>query len=144
MEVLIAYFPIFGLAQVLFQPFVGRLGDRLGRARSMISGTAIAAVSLVVALAPGFAAFTIAAVIYAIAQSLVMATVSALTMERAPKHRLGSAMATYSVGFQVATGISSLAWGTMIASVGFGWVFAVALGLQLLTMALAIRFLVRR
>jgi MFS family permease len=143
-EVLIAYFPIFGLAQVLFQPFVGRLGDRLGRARSMISGATIAAVGLLVAMIPGFATFTAAAVIYAIAQSLVMATVSALTMERAPKHRLGSAMATYSVGFQVATGISSLAWGAMINSVGFGWVFAAALALQVLTIALALRFLMRR
>lgn len=135
-EVLIAYFPIWGLAQVISQPYAGRLGDRLGRARSMVLGSAVASAALLVALIPGFVTFTIAAVLYAVSQSLVMATISALTMERAPKHRLGSAMATYSVGYQVATGLSSLLWGAMIATLGFTWVFVVALGFQALTIGL--------
>jgi MFS family permease len=136
-EVLIAYFPIWGLAQVVSQPFAGRLGDRLGRVRSMVLGCVVASAALLVALVPGIETFTIAAILYAFSQSLVMATISALTMERAPRHRLGSAMATYSVGYQVATGISSLLWGTMITTVGFTWVFIVALGFQLLTIGLA-------
>jgi predicted MFS family arabinose efflux permease len=54
-------------------------------------------------------------------------------MERAPKDRLGSAMATYTMGYQVATGLSSLLWGALITSLGFASVFATASLLQLLT-----------
>ena len=141
-EVLIAYFPIWGLAQVVSQPYAGRLGDQLGRGRSMVLGAVIAAAALAIALVPGFVTFTIAAVLYATSQSLVMATISALTMERAPKGRLGSAMATYSLGYQVATGLSSLLWGAMITGVGFESVFIVALVLQGLTIGL-VRALLR-
>jgi MFS family permease len=136
LEVLIAYFPILGLAQVIPQPFVGRLADRLGRPRSLLLGCVVSCAGLAIGLLPGVVPFTVAAVVYAVAQSLVMATVSALTMERAPAHRVGSAMATYSLGYQVATASSSLLWGAIIATAGFPTLFAVALGLQVLTIVL--------
>ena len=74
-------------------------------------------------------------------QSLVNPTISALVIERAPRHRLGSAMATYSIGYQFSTGTSSILWGAIITNFGFTWLFVVAAGLQVLTIVLGRRML---
>jgi MFS family permease len=149
-EALAPFFLVWGLFQVLPQPFAGRLGDHLGRARSLVLGAAVAAVALLIALSPtmiagpAFVTFTVAGALYATAQSLVMATVSALTMERAPAGRLGSAMATYSLGYQVATGLSSLLWGAVITTAGFDAVFWIALAFQAVSVLLVWAFLGQR
>jgi MFS family permease len=140
-EVLVVYFPIFGFAQAISSPVLGRLADWLGRRTSMILGCSMAGVGLIVATIPSFVSFTVAAFVFSLSQSLVNNTISALTMERAPKHRLGSAMATYTMGYQVATGLSSLLWGALITSVGFSWVFVVAAAFQVLTIALCFVFI---
>ena len=136
-EVLVVYFPIFGFAQAISSPVFGRLADVLGRRRSMVLGCLMAGGGLLIATIPSFVSFTIAAFVFSLSQSLVNNTISALTMERAPKHRLGSAMATYTMGYQVATGLSSLLWGALITSVGFSLVFVTAAAFQLLTVALS-------
>jgi MFS family permease len=140
-EVLIVYFPIHGLAQAISSPVFGRLADRLGRRTSMVLGCLLAGTALLIALIPSFVTFTVAAFVFSLSQSLVNNTISALTMERAPKNRLGSAMATYTMGYQVSTGLSSLLWGALIATVGFSWVFIMAAGFQVLTIALSIAFI---
>jgi MFS family permease len=136
-ELLVVYFPIYGIGQVVSSPVFGRLADRLGRRSSIVLGCAMAGTGLVVATIPSIVTFTIAAFVFSLSQSLVNPTISALTMERAPKHRLGSAMATYTMGYQVSTGLSSLLWGALITIVGFTWVFVVAIGFQILTIALS-------
>ena len=148
-EVLIIYFPIFGLAQTISQPFFGRFADRMGRMRSIIVGSVLGLAGLLVVLVPvsilpPMVTFSIGAFLYALSQSLVNPTISALVMERAPKHRMGSAMATYSIGYQFATGISSIAWGAIITGFGFTWMFVVAAGMQVLTMVLGRRILAPR
>ena len=140
-ELLAVYYPIFGLAQAISQPIFGRFADRLGRAASITLGASLAAVALLVAAIrveglPEMVTFTLAAVIYALAQSFVNPTISAAVMERAPKHRVGSAMATWSIGFQFATGTSSLLWGAIIATWGFTWLFVAGVGFQVLAILL--------
>jgi MFS family permease len=119
----------------------GRLADRLGWRTSMVLGCLMAGTGLLIATVPSFVTFTIAAFVFSLSQSLVNTTISALTMERAPRHRLGSAMATYTMGYQVATGLSSLLWGALITSLGFSWVFVVAAGFQVLTIGLSWAFI---
>jgi MFS family permease len=125
-EALIAYFPIFGLSQAASQPLAGKFADVLGRLRSMVVGSLVAAAGMFVAVLPGvpsFASFTAASVIFGLSQSLINPTIIALIIERAPRSRLGSAMATYSIGYQFAIATSSLIWGSLIIYVGFTWVF---------------------
>jgi MFS family permease len=137
LDVLVLYFPIFGFAQAVSSPIFGRLADKLGRRTSMVLGCLMAGTGLLIATIPSFVTFTVAAFVFSMSQSLVNTTISALTMERAPKHRLGSAMATYTMGYQVATGLSSLLWGALITSIGFSLVFVVAAGFQVLTIVLS-------
>jgi MFS family permease len=145
-EVLVLYFPIFGLAQAISQPVFGRFADQLGRMRSITAGALMAIIGLLIVIVPPqvvapMVTFSIGAFIYALSQSLVAPTISALVMERAPRHRLGSAMATYSSGYQLSTGIGSIVWGAIIATFGFTWLFLVAAGVQVLAIAIAQRVL---
>jgi MFS family permease len=140
-EVLVIYFAVFGLAQVVSQPFFGRFADELGRARSIVIGAGLSLAGLVVAAIPEgivdpLSTFTIASCFYALGQALLNPTISALVMERAPRHRLGSAMATYSIAYQFATGTSSILWGAIITTLNFSMVFVVAAALQVVTIAL--------
>lgn len=140
-QILIAYFPIFGLSQAISIPVGGFVAERLGRSASITIGCIIAAAGMLIAVIPGFVSFSVAAVVYSISQGFVLPTLNAMIIERAPRNRLGSAIATYSVGFQFATATSSLLWGALITTVGFGPLFLVAALLQVLTIVASPRLL---
>jgi MFS family permease len=133
-QALVAYFALFGLAQVVALPLGGRLSDRIGRARSIRVGTGVAIGALGLAVAGGMAAFSLAAIAYALASALVNPAISAVAIERAPRGRIGSAMATYSIGYQIANGFSGVLWGLVIGTWGYPWPFVIAIGLQALTL----------
>ena len=137
--ILVLYYPLYGLAQAIALPFGGRLSDGLGRGRSISLGTFIAAAALAIATTGGMVAFALAAMIYALASALVNPAISALTIERAPRGRIGSAMATYSIGYQIANGLSSVVWGALITIFGFPWPFVGAVVLQAVTLGLSRR-----
>jgi MFS family permease len=136
LEALIIYYPLYGLAQVLALAMGGRVADRVGRRRAIALGTVVATAALGLAVAAGVGGFMLAAIAYAMASALVNPAISAMTIERAPAGRLGSAMATYSIGYQVANGLSAVLWGTVISIFGFPWPFLVAAVLQVGTLAL--------
>ena len=135
--VLAPYYLAYGLVMTVTQLLVGRVSDRLGRSFAIRLGCAIAIAGFAAALVlPGFSALLVASLAYATAVSLVSPTLSALTMDRAPSGRLGAAMATYSLGYQLATGASGIVWGAVIAVVGFPWPFVLAIALQLVTIGI--------
>jgi MFS family permease len=136
---LVIYYPIFGLARVVTLPFAGRISDALGRSRTITLGSIVAGAGLMVVMVPGMETLTIAAVAYALAMSILNPAISALTIERAPANRIGAAMATYTIGYQVANAASGLLWGALIALFGFPSPFVVAVGLMLITIVLSRR-----
>jgi MFS family permease len=140
-ESLAIYYPAYGLIMMVSQIFSGRVSDRVGRGNATRIGCVIAAAGLsIAAFGGGLATFTVGAATYAIAGSLVIPTMSAMAMDRAPAGRLGSAMATYSIGYQFATGASSLAWGAIIASAGFAAALLSAIGFQFVTFLLTLKY----
>lgn len=140
LEWLAVYYPFYGLVLFLSQLVAGRASDRYGRHATILAGCSVAAVGLVLALVGGgFVSFAIGAAIYALGVSLVSPTMSALTIDRASTDRLGAAMATYSVGYQLSSGMGSLLWGGVLAVGGFGAAFVLAIISQLATMAISIR-----
>ncbi|MGP1673732.1 MAG: MFS transporter [Candidatus Limnocylindrales bacterium] len=139
-ELLAIYYPVYGLAMTASQLVVGRTSDRLGRATTIRIGCLIAIASLAIAtIGQGLLTFVAASVGFGVAVSLVSPAVSALTIDRSPPDRIGAAMATYSVGYGLATGVSSVMWGALIVAFGFPWPFVVAIVLQLATIALSLR-----
>lgn len=140
LEWLALYYPFYGLVLFVSQLVAGRASDRYGRHAAIVAGCTVAGVGLVLALVGGgFVAFAIGAAIYALGVSLVSPTISALTIDRASPDRLGAAMATYSVGYQLSSGMGSLLWGGVIAAGGFGAAFGLAIVSQVATMAISMR-----
>lgn len=140
-EALAAYYPAYGIVMAVSQFAAGRVSDRIGRGSTIRIGCALGIAGLAIAgLGTGMVTLATGAAVYAIGASLVSPTLSALTIDRAPPSRLGSAMATYSIGYQLATGASSLGWGALIVTMGFGSAFIAAIALQLATIAASVRY----
>lgn len=143
-ESLAIYYPAYGIVMVLSQLVAGRVSDRVGRGGATRIGCSLAIAGLATAaLGDQMWTFTVGAVGYAVAVSIVVPTMSAMAIDRAPATRLGAAMATYSIGYQMAIGVSSLAWGAILSIAGFPWAFITAIALQLVTIAASVRYAAR-
>jgi MFS family permease len=141
LEWLAIYYPFYGLVLFLSQLVAGRASDRYGRHAAIIAGCTAAVVGLLLALAgSGLVTFALGAAVYALGTALVSPTMSALTIDRAPPDRLGAAMATYSVGYQLSSGMGSVLWGAVLGVAGFQAAFVIAIAFQLGTMALSVRW----
>jgi MFS family permease len=139
--VLAVYYPLYGIVTVVGRLIAGRASDRMGRWQAIRVGCIVAILGLVLPLLGNdLGAFVAGAVVYGVGSSFVVPTMSALTIDRAPADRLGSAMATYSVGYGLANGASSLLWGTIIVAANFSAAFVGAIGLQIVTIVASIVF----
>ena len=140
--VLAIHFPVYGGLLALGQLLTGRLSDRFGRRRTIVSGCALGASALFVsAVAPSWTVFTIAAAAFALSAAIVNPAAAAATIDRVPPGRTGVAMATFSMGYQIAAGIGGAAWGLLIAWLGFPSPFIVAIVLQGVCAWIAVRHL---
>jgi MFS family permease len=123
-EQLAIYYPIYGVVLLVAHLLLGRVSDRVGRFPAIVSGGLVAIVGLAIAAAvPDLVGLVVGGGLYGVATALISSTVSAVTMESAPPERTGSAMATYSVGYQLGASIGGAAWGTVIAVAGYPWPF---------------------
>lgn len=140
-ETLALYYPAYGAVTVVAYLTAGSMSDRLGRDVATRIGCVLAAIGLTLALlGDGLAAFGVGAAAYAVGSSFVGPALSALSIDRAPTDRLGSAMATYSMSYQLAIGGSSLLWGALISTAGFDAAIGGAILLVLVTMAASYRY----
>jgi predicted MFS family arabinose efflux permease len=135
------YYPAYGLVSAASLFAVGRISDRLNRGAAIRVGGVLAVAGLTVAiLAEGLFIFGVGAAIYAVGASFASAALGALSIDRAPPHRLGSAMATYSIGFQLAIGASGVVFGPLITTFGFDVALGGALLLVVITMIASYRY----
>lgn len=138
-HLLALHFPLYGVLLGAGQLLSGRLSDRFGRRPITVAGTLICATGFGVALLPfGWTSFTIGGLVFATGVSVVGPAVGAATMDRAPSGRLGAAMATYSLGYQLGSGLGGATWGFLIASVGLAGPFVVGLAFQLVGLTIAL------
>jgi MFS family permease len=115
-----------------------RISDRIGRRAAIFVGCGIASLGLSIGIVPsGMATFTVAGLCVAFANSVVLTAVAASAIDVAPPGRLGSSLATYAIGFQLASGLGGALWGSVIATLGYPWPFVVAIGLQLTAILIA-------
>jgi len=124
------YYPLYGTVILVAHLTLGRVSDHFGRWPAIATGCVIAMFGLAVAtLVPGLVGLLIAGGLYGIATALITSTVSAVTMESAPPERTGSAMATYSVGYQLGASVGGAAWGMVISLAGYPWPFVGGIGM---------------
>lgn len=135
------FFPMYGVLNALVQLGSGRLTDRIGRVRAVALGTALGSIGLLVAALPfGFATYAVGAACFAVASGIVGPAAGAAAMDSAPDGRLGVTMGTFSMAYQLASGVGGLVWGLIIASVGYPWPFLVAVVLQVASVSVALRW----
>jgi MFS family permease len=123
------YYLANGLAVVLGQAALGRVGDRLGRARSLGAGYTISIAGLgLLLVASNLVLLLAGGIVFAIGSALVLPSSMALAIDRANPHRRGTAMATYSMWFQVGNGVGSAAAGLTAELFGLRAMYLLALG----------------
>jgi predicted MFS family arabinose efflux permease len=134
------YYPLFSMCMAIGQLGLSRVSDRIGRRTTVAAGAIVAVVALALALASGsFLVFAITGPAFALAAGTVIPTMSAAAIDLAPPDRIASAVATYTMGFQLATGAGAAVWGALIVTLGLSAAFAVAIACQLLALAIAWR-----
>ncbi|MBX3031221.1 MAG: MFS transporter [Chloroflexi bacterium] len=135
-EALALYYPAMGFAMVAARIVIGPRLDRVARGWPVIMGAGLGVVGLVVAVvAQDVAMLTVGGVLYAIAAALTSPIHLAIAMDRASAGRVGAAMATYSLGYQLGLGIGSAAYGVVISMAGFPAPFVIGMGAMGLMMA---------
>jgi predicted MFS family arabinose efflux permease len=125
------YYLLYGAVLVTSRLITGRFIDRLPRAGVMTAGVLIAIVSLLVATqADSVATLTLAGVLYALAASFTSPTFMAVAIDRSDPRRVGAAMATYTLGFQLGLGVGAAMWGLLIDRAGYPAPYVAAIALQ--------------
>ena len=118
-ESLTVYYPAYGAVLVIGRMVAPRLSDAVGRIPTLVLGVAIALGALLVgAASTTFSGLLLGGCLAALSGAIVTPTHLALTIDRAPPNRMGAAMATFSLGYQVGFGVGGAAWGFLIAAMG--------------------------
>ena len=133
---LAVYYPIYGGTLVVVRAASGRFLDRTPRSLVVTIGAVLAIAGLAIsAVAETVAVLTLGAALYAAAAAFTSPTLMALAIDRADPRRLGAAMATYTLGFQLAIGAGAALWGVVIDAFGYPAPYLVGIASQVALLA---------
>ncbi|HYH92154.1 MAG TPA: MFS transporter [Candidatus Saccharimonadales bacterium] len=122
------FYPIYGGTLVLVRALAGRFLDRAPRERVIAFGAITAIAGLAVAAAADTVLLlTVGGVLYAIAAAVTSPVTMAMAIDRSDPRRMGAAMATYTLGFQLAIGAGAALWGFLIDRLGYPAPYLVAI-----------------
>jgi predicted MFS family arabinose efflux permease len=115
-----AYFVVIGATSMLGRPLLGRLSDKIGRARSVATGFALQVVALLlITLVSNLIGVIVCGALYMLGNAIGSATTLALAVERADPKRRGKQMATFSVAYPLSYGVGSLITGSAVDLAGY-------------------------
>ncbi len=134
-----SYFVVSGAMSLLSRPLVGRVSDRIGRARSLAAGFTFQILALcLLTVVSTLAGLLMSGTLYVVGSAIGSSTTLALAMERAKPERRGRAMATFSVAFPLGTGVGALLSGSAVELAGYSWMFLIIAGLVALGLVLTL------
>ncbi|WP_253426829.1 MFS transporter [Pseudomonas sp. GGS8] len=121
---------------------VGRLGDRVGRRRSLLAGIAIFTLSsLACGVAPSLGWLVGARAVQGLGAAIMLALTVAFVGETVPKEKTGSAMGLLGTMSAIGTTLGPSLGGMLIAGVGWQAIFLINVPLGVLNIWLAYRYL---
>lgn len=121
------FFTVYSLMVLFVRVFAGRLSDRLGRARVIVPGMVLMTVAMaLLAMTTTSLFFWVAAVIFGAGFGAVSPALAALAVEVVPPDQRGSAVATYTAGFELGIGFGAIAFGPVVQAAGFLVAFLLA------------------
>jgi MFS family permease len=125
-ELLPAYYLCYGFVGIGARALLGKLSDRLGRRYMIVFGASSSIVALLlISRATDIVILTLGGTLYGLATAAFAPSVMALAIDMAPRERLSSAMATYSMAFQLAQGIGSFIGGVLIDAFGYEHMYVI-------------------
>ena len=106
----------------LMEAPTGVLADRLGRKWSIAGGFAVQLAGLLfIALGADTLLLTIGGVIWIFGSAVSQPSLYAVAIDTAPANRRGVAMSSYTMSFQIGSGISSIIGGLIAEHFGYSW-----------------------
>ncbi|HEX2229034.1 MAG TPA: MFS transporter [Candidatus Binatia bacterium] len=128
-----SFYVVSGITSMLARPLLGKVSDKLGRARSLAVAFVFQAVALsAIVTVSSLSALLICGMIYVLTVAIGSSTTLALAMERAnPEHR-GRSMASFSIAYPLSYGVGGLVAGAAVDLFGFGWMYLIMAGVSLL------------
>lgn len=131
LDQLALYYPVYGVVLVGLRVASSRYTDRLPRRVVIAAGAVLAICALAVAaIAQDVPMLTVGGALYAAAASFTSPAAMAMAIDRSDPRRIGAAMATYTLGFQLALGVGAAVWGWIIEWYGYPAPYLGALAVQ--------------
>lgn len=121
------YFVATGTASLLGRPFLGRVSDRIGRGRAIMTGCVTEILGILCILtAQSMSLLVLGGMLYFLGYAMGVATTLALAMERSDPVRRGRAMATFSIAFPLGSALGAVFAGGLVSAVGYQGMYAAA------------------
>ena len=131
------FYTALALAQLTARSSSGWLSDRLGRTRVVVPALAVAVLGgILLASAHRQSMLLAAAALYGLGIAGTQTSIVALIVDRTPRGALGSAMATYTMAWDVGSVIGSVLLGVVAGATSYGTVFALCALFPVLGIAL--------
>jgi MFS family permease len=122
------FFLATGVASMLGRGSLGRFADRIGRFRSITLGSIIQIGGLLLmGQSADLIGLTAGGIILTLGQSVSHPSLYALVIDRAPAERRGAALATYTMGFQLGSGVGAVVYGFVIQYLGYHTMYQLSL-----------------
>ncbi len=119
------FYTALAIAQLVARSSSGWLSDRFGRARVVVPSLAVGALGLaLLAGARSESTMLLAATLYGLGIAGTQTNIVALIVDRTPREALGSAMATYTMAWDVGGVVGSVLLGFVAGVTSYGTVFA--------------------
>ena len=127
-----SFYIVSGTTSMLARPLLGKVSDRLGRARSLALAFTCQAIALsIIPTLATLGALLICGMIYVLTIAIGSSTTLALAMERAnPEHR-GRSMASFSIAYPLSYGVGGVVAGGAVNLFGFTWMYLIMAGLSI-------------
>jgi MFS family permease len=126
-----AYFIVIGATSMLGRPLLGRLSDKIGRARSVATGFSLQVLGLFFfTVVSNLIGIIVCGVLYMLGNAIGSSTTLALAVERADPQRRGKQMATFSVAYPLSYGLGSLITGSAVEFAGYVGMFFILTAIQ--------------
>src|SRR5262249_43085768 len=133
------YYPAYGLVLVLTRLASGRALRGVPPSRAIAAGGGLAAAALLLgAVAHSLLVLPGSALVFGLGYGFTTPAAQASVMERASRDRLGAAMATYTIGFQVGTGLGAAFWGFLVGPAGYAGTFLIGAAIQVALIGLTV------
>lgn len=121
-----SYYVIYAVVLMVTRPIIGRLVDRNWHLCVMCVGIVCMILSLLsLSFASGILMFDLAAVCYGIGQGAVLTTSQTLSVINAPKNKIGTANATFAMGFDIGLSVGAVFSGVLVSWLGYSAMFLV-------------------